>query len=411
MMNSQISLQPVDPNFYNPVLPMPVPQYAQPAFLPTMVSLRSDGSLASSPGLPLNTDSSLQKLGSTSSLTSVSPNNLQMGGMSFSASSPLLTQATSPYLLTQPQMPQCQFFAPMTVSPRFTTPSVSPQPPMVEQAPLYISPSPLLLTPQQSTAGSVSSDSAADMPNVFLTGNTFTLLPPNHSFTSSRTPERFVPTNISPARSPHETEQTRTQTGFRERPMSLSNTQTHRAGYPPKPTSSFQNEDLPTTEGPVAGKRQKKFGYRSKQRKIDRTHRNIQEKFSALGLFSKERELVRGDDTLRIHVKTFEGLTDIQSALNEIHNHKEIEIVRVAAVFSKKNRFQKKGFIVYLKVGSVAEVDICMRLLKRYHNSLRNVAIARAKTPQVSTKPVQTTNIEEFINEQQIPRRLSATAM
>merc|ERR1719420_1851316 len=96
MMNSQISLQPVDPNFYNPVLPMPVPGYAQPAFLPTMVSLRSDGScsLASSPGLPLNTDSSLQKLGSTSSLTSVSPNNLQMGGMSFSASSPLLTQAT-----------------------------------------------------------------------------------------------------------------------------------------------------------------------------------------------------------------------------------------------------------------------------------------------------------------------------
>jgi len=416
MMNSQISLQPVDPNFYNPVLPLPVPQYAQPTFLP-MVSLRSDGSLASTPGF-MTADSSLQKLGSTSSLTSVSPNNLQIGGMSFSASSPLLTQATSPYLLTQPaQMPQCQFFAPMTVSPRFTTPSVSPQPPMVfttpsvspqppmvEQAPLYFSPSPLLLTPQQ---GSVSSNSTADMPNVFLTGNTFTLLPPNRSFTSSRTPERFVPTNISPARSPHGTEHRRTRTRFRERPMSLSNTQTHRAGYPPKPTSSFQNEDLPTIEGPVAGKRQKKFGYRSKQRKIDRTHRNIQEMFSALGLFAKERELVRGDDTLRIHVKTFEGLTDIQSALNEIHNHKEIEIVRVAAVFSKKNRFQKKGFIVYLKVASVAEVEVCMRLLKHYHNSLRNVAIARAKTPQVSNKPVQKVNLEEFINEQQIPRQFS----
>jgi len=133
-------------------------------------------------------------------------------------------------------------------------------------------------------------------------------------------------------------------------------------------------------DGPVAGKRQKKFGYRSKQRKIDRTHRNIQEKFSSLGLFAAERELVRGDDTLRIHVKTFEGLTDIQTALTEIHNHKEIEIVRVAAVFSKKNRFQKKGFIVYLKVGSVAEIDTCMRLLKRYNNSLRNIAIARAKS-------------------------------
>merc|ERR1712156_763892 len=181
---------------------------------------------------------------------------------------------------------------------------------------------------------------------------------------------------------------------------------THRAGYPPnKPTTSFQNEVMPS-EGPVAGKRQKKFGYRSKQRKIDRTHRNIQENFSALGLFARERELVRGDDTLRIHVKTFEGLTDIQTALTEIHNHKEIEICRVAAVFSKKNRFQKKGFIVYLKVGSVAEVEICMRLLKRYHTSLRNIAIARAKSStrnlpnNESSKPVQAAKrgtIEEFI--------------
>jgi len=172
------------------------------------------------------------------------------------------------------------------------------------------------------------------------------------------------------------------------------------------------------SEGPVAGKRQKKFGYRSKQRKIDRTHRNIQEKFSALGLFAKERELVRGDDTLRIHVKTFEGLTDIQTALTEIHNHKEIEICRVAAVFSKKNRFQKKGFIVYLKVGSVAEVDSCQRLLKRF-GSLRNVAIARAKTSVKeptselrTNKPVQISKtFEDFIPEVHIPRRLSATAM
>merc|ERR1719204_2718409 len=254
-----------------------------------------------------------------------------------------------------------------------------------------------------------------ELPNMFLNGNTFTLIPPSTSFTSSRTPERYIPTHISPARSPQMPERTTTQMGFRERPMSQTN-QTHRAGYPPnKPTTSFQNEVMPS-EGPVAGKRQKKFGYRSKQRKIDRTHKNIQEKFSALGLFARERELVRGDDTLRIHVKTFEGLTDIQSALSEIHLHKEIEIQRVAAVFSKKNRFQKKGFIVYLKVGSVAEVDICLRLLKRYSNSLRNVAIARARTStkepisEAPRKPVQA-SIDDFLPEVQVPRRLSATAM
>merc|ERR1719228_763948 len=284
---------------------------------------------------------------------------------------------------------------------------------MVDQTQLYISPSPLLLTPQQSTS-SVNSESATpELPNMFLNGNTFTLIPPSQSFTSSRTPERFIPTHISPARSPQMPERTTTQTGFRERPMSQPS-QTHRAGYPPKPTALFQNEAVPN-EGPVPGKRQKKFGYRSKQRKIDRTHKNIQEKFSALGLFAKERELVRGDDTLRIHVKTFEGLTDIQSALSEIHLHKEIEIRRVAAVFSKKNRFQKKGFIVYLKVGSVPQVEIVQRLLKRF-GSLRNVAIARRKTspkePTCEAPIKQASTIEDFIPEfVEVPRRLSATAM
>jgi len=419
VMNNPPNLLPVDPNFYTPmpVLPINGMLPVNGPYLPAMVPMSSNGSmtsLASSPGL-VASDSGLQKLGSASSLQSVSPNNMSMNAMSFTTSSPLLTQpATSPYNLVAPQ--QVNYFVP-NVSPRFTTPSVSPQPPMVDQTQLYISPSPLLLTPQQSTS-SVNSESATpELPNMFLNGNTFTLIPPTTSFTSSRTPERYIPTHISPARSPQMPERTTTQTGFRERPMSQMNS-THRAGYPPnKPTTSFQNEVMPS-EGPVAGKRQKKFGYRSKQRKIDRTHRNIQEKFSALGLFAKERELVRGDDTLRIHVKTFEGLTDIQTALTEIHNHKEIEICRVAAVFSKKNRFQKKGFIVYLKVGSVAEVDSCQRLLKRF-GSLRNVAIARAKTSVKeptselrTNKPVQISKtFEDFIPEVHIPRRLSATAM
>merc|ERR1719433_2160643 len=237
---------------------------------------------------------------------------------------------------------------------------------------MYSAPSPLLLTPQCS-ASSLGSES--ELPTILVTGSTFMPIPTN--FTASRTPERVIPTNISPAASPQMPERTTVQTGFRERMMQQPSNET-RTGYPPKPFSSYQRET--NDDCPVAGKRQKKFGYRSKQRKIDRTHRSIQEKFMAKGLFAKERELVRGDDTLRIHVKTFEGLTDIQSALNEIHNHKEIDIVRVAAVFSKKNRFQKKGFIVYLKVGSVSQVKIALRLLKRYDTSLRNVAIAKAKS-------------------------------
>jgi len=412
--NPPVSLQPVDPNFYiNQPFPLPpLPGYAcnPNGLLPTMISMRSDGSLASSPGLVPNDSTKLdmQKIGSSSSLQSVSPVNFQMNPMNFSTSSPLLTQATSPYNLVAPQ----QVFLPQPVSPRFTTPSASPQPPFMEPGTVFFAPSPLLLTPQQSTS-SVNSDSTnPDMP--FPVGHTFTLFPPTQSFTSSRTPDRTYPTHISPARSP-QPERPTTQTAFRERPMSQPD-QSHRSGYPPKPTTSYQSEVVP--EEPVANKRQKKFGYRSKQRKIDRTHRNIQEKFSSLGLFAAERELVRGDDTLRIHVKTFEGLTDIQTALSEIHNHKEIEIVRVAAVFSKKNRFQKKGFIVYLKVGSVPQVEIALRLLKRYSTSLRNVAIAKAKSPAKGPsneahkvpEDAKATSVQ-FFPEVPIPRRLSATAM
>merc|ERR1719410_218467 len=91
--------------------------------------------------------------------------------------------------LQQPQ--QCYFSTPVQVSPRFTTPSVSPQPPMVEQT-LYISPSPLLLTPQHSTTSTSSVNSepstTPEVPPMFFTGNTFTLVPPppQQAFTSSR---------------------------------------------------------------------------------------------------------------------------------------------------------------------------------------------------------------------------------
>merc|ERR1719450_2033396 len=210
--------------------------------------------------------------------------------MNFQASSPLIPQpAANSYNLVAPaQYP----LTTVQVSPRFTTtPSVSPQP-MMDPSAVYISPSPLLLTPQQSTSSINSDTTTPDIPNVFIAGNTFSLIPPSQSFTASRTPERFVPSHISPAQSPLMPERTTTQVGFRERPMSQPDQQ-HRADYPPaNPATSYQSEVMPKQESAQSGKRQKKFAYRSKQKKIDRTHRSIQEKFSALGLFARERELV-----------------------------------------------------------------------------------------------------------------------
>jgi hypothetical protein len=385
-----VSLQPVDPNFYfqapfNPLLPCVTVDNGM-----TMVPVRSDGSFGSVTGIA--TSPNLLKTSSDSSLCSLPTLNTSPFG-----------QAQSPFNLTTPTQ---QFFTPLVAPHYITTPSVSPQPPMGQ--PMYSAPSPLLLTPQCSTSSAASVGSESDLPTILVTGSTFMSVPTN--FTASRTPERVIPTNISPAASPQMPERTTVQTGFRERMIQQPSNET-RTGYPPKPFSSFQRET--NDDCPVAGKRQKKYGYRSKQRKIDRTHRSIQEKFMAKGLFAKERELVRGDDTLRIHVKTFEGLTDIQTALNEIENHKEISIRRVAAVFSKKNKFQKKGFIVYLKVDSVSEVETCQTILQRYKKSLRNVAIARAKPSKNETKSATVEpGIEEFVSDlPYVPRRLSATAM
>jgi hypothetical protein len=124
---------------------------------------------------------------------------------------------------------------------------------------------------------------------------------------------------------------------------------------------------------------QRRYGYRSKQRKIEQTRSWIKNEFDRQGLFAEERELVRGPDTVRVHVKTYEGLTDIKQALIEVQNHEQIQIVRVACPFSKKNKFQKKGYIVYLKVLDESQVPLVQNIFARYKKTLKNCVIAVPK--------------------------------
>merc|ERR1711928_168939 len=74
---------------------------------------------------------------------------------------------------------------------------------------------------------------------------------------------------------------------------------------------------------------------------------------------------------------------------------------------------QKKGFIVYLKVGSIAQVDTCMRLLDRYSETLRNIAIAKSKssarepTSEARNSAILQASkgtIEDFVPEVHIPQ-------
>lgn len=125
---------------------------------------------------------------------------------------------------------------------------------------------------------------------------------------------------------------------------------------------------------------QKKYAYRSKQRKIDKTRGLIEEKFSRMNLFAGEKELVRGDDTVRVHVKTFQGLTEITKFLDEVENHREIRITRIACPFSKKNKNQKKGFIVYLKLQTVQQMEIVKEVIfPKYQMVLKSCVVAKPR--------------------------------
>jgi len=150
--------------------------------------------------------------------------------------------------------------------------------------------------------------------------------------------------------------------------------------------------------GAKRGKPQRKYGHRSKQDKIHEVLNFLKDFYTDQGLFAKEKELVRGSDTLRIHVKTFDGLTEIKNALwKRIPNDPSLSIRRIAIVTSKKNTFQLKGFIVYLKLGSAQEAHRCWDILKTYPNLWKEgpgkkgktIAIAEAREPSNIYNDVQ----------------------
>lgn len=135
------------------------------------------------------------------------------------------------------------------------------------------------------------------------------------------------------------------------------------------------NQEQRESSAPV----QKKYAFRSKQRKIDKVRGMIKDHFDLRGLFAAEKELVRGEDTVRVHVKTFPGLTKIQEALKEIEDHPQIQITRIACPFSKKNKKQKKGFIVYLKVATVPQKEMVQEIFGKYEEWLKNCVTARPR--------------------------------
>merc|ERR1719447_2088845 len=73
----------------------------------------------------------------------------------------------------------------------------------------------------------------------------------------------------------------------------------------------------------------KKFGFRSKQNMIDKVYDAISRKYENLGILASSDEVLRGDDTIRLHVKKFKALKRIQEALEAVEREPSIRISKV----------------------------------------------------------------------------------
>jgi hypothetical protein len=161
--------------------------------------------------------------------------------------------------------------------------------------------------------------------------------------------------------------------------------------------SSSEPTPEPVAPKPTAQK-PRKFKHGSKQEKIMEVYDRIQRKYTAQGVYAGEHEVLRGADTVRVHVKTFKGLDKIEAALQEVDDCPDVRLRKLATPFSMKNRFQKKGFIVYLRLTSSDMVDSVKAVFKKYEEFFRKCDVAMPKpTDPTPSEPVES-KISDFLD-------------
>lgn len=144
----------------------------------------------------------------------------------------------------------------------------------------------------------------------------------------------------------------------------------------------------------------RKFKHGSKQIRIMEVYNNIQKKYIAQGVYAGEHEVLRGADTVRVHVKTFKGLNKIEAALQEVDDCPDVRLRKLATPFSMKNRFQKKGFIVYLRLQSPDMVDSVKAVFEKYKEYFRkcDVAMPKPTDPQPGAQQPTESKISDFLD-------------
>lgn len=113
-------------------------------------------------------------------------------------------------------------------------------------------------------------------------------------------------------------------------------------------------------------RRTKRYGYRTKQDKIENVYSRVTEYFSELGVLVPEDHGVRGETVARVHIKKWLSLVKIEEAIAQVEADTRIKTVRVSAPVSMKNQYQKKGFLIYWETETVEGLNHLMAHFKSY---------------------------------------------
>jgi len=153
------------------------------------------------------------------------------------------------------------------------------------------------------------------------------------------------------------------------------------------------------TTAPSTKPQNKKYRHRSKQLRIMEVHEKLKEEYTAKGLYADEDEVLRGFDTVRVHVKTYKALNRIECPLNDVEKHPHVQVLKIATPFSMKNRFQKKGFIVYLKLAHVDMVPIVREIFSHYKEDFAKCDIALKKEDKVALDKAKALQMNDTISD------------
>jgi len=114
-------------------------------------------------------------------------------------------------------------------------------------------------------------------------------------------------------------------------------------------------------------RRPKRYGYRTKQDKIENVYARVTEYFSNQGVLVPEDHGVRGETVARVHIKKWLSLVKIEEAIVLVEADPRINTVRVSAPVSMKNQYQKKGFLIYWETETVEGLNHLMTHFKSYN--------------------------------------------